>query len=158
QLDRVLGGDQEERGGQGVGGAVDGDLPLLHRLQERGLRARGGAVDLVHEQEVGEDGSAAELEDQLARGVDGHPGHVAGPPGWGRGRAGTGGGRSPPRTGGGGGGGGAAWPPRGPSSPSRGRRGRGAAPTASTAGRLPKRTRSTLSISWRKTADTPRGY
>ena len=34
--------------------AVDGDLALLHRLQQRGLRLRRRAVDLVGEQHVGE--------------------------------------------------------------------------------------------------------
>ncbi len=34
QVDRVLGGDHQERIGQGMGGAVDADLVLGHRLQQ----------------------------------------------------------------------------------------------------------------------------
>ncbi len=36
-LDRVLGRQHEERVGQAVPLAADGDLPLLHGLQQRGL-------------------------------------------------------------------------------------------------------------------------
>jgi hypothetical protein len=53
-LHRVLGGGDDERVGEGVAHAVHGDLPLLHRLQQRRLRLRRGAVDLVGEQEVRE--------------------------------------------------------------------------------------------------------
>jgi hypothetical protein len=48
--------------GSVVGGAVDGDLPLLHRLQERGLGLGGGAVDLVADHDVGEHAAGLELE------------------------------------------------------------------------------------------------
>ena len=37
------------------GFAADGDLPLLHRLQQRRLHLRRRAVDLVGQQDVGED-------------------------------------------------------------------------------------------------------
>ena len=40
-----------------MGHAVDGDLPLLHRLQQRGLGLRCGAVDLVGEDELRDDGT-----------------------------------------------------------------------------------------------------
>ena len=53
-LDRVLRGDDDERVGQRVRLALDGDLALLHRLEQRGLRLRRRAVDLVGQQHVGE--------------------------------------------------------------------------------------------------------
>ncbi len=61
-LDRVLSCDDEERRIEGIGAPPDRDLALLHRLQERGLRFGGRAVDLVGEQEVGEDRPGKELE------------------------------------------------------------------------------------------------
>ena len=50
ELDRVLRREHEERLGQRVRLAVDGDLPLLHRLEQRRLRLRRRAVDLVGEE------------------------------------------------------------------------------------------------------------
>jgi len=61
-LHRVLGGDHHERRGQLVGGAVDGDLALLHRLQQRGLGLRRGPVDLVADHDLREDRARPELE------------------------------------------------------------------------------------------------
>ena len=46
--------------------ARDRDLLLLHRLEQRRLRLRRGAVDLVGEQQVGEDRSRLEAELALA--------------------------------------------------------------------------------------------
>ncbi len=43
------------RSGQREGLAADGHLLLLHRLQQRALHLGGRAVDLVRQQEVGED-------------------------------------------------------------------------------------------------------
>ena len=54
ELDRVLRREDEERVGQEVGRALDRDLALLHRLQQRRLRPRRGAVDLVDEEQVRE--------------------------------------------------------------------------------------------------------
>ena len=54
-LDRVLRGEHEERLGHAVRLAADRDLVLLHRLEQRGLHLGGRAVDLVGEQQVGED-------------------------------------------------------------------------------------------------------
>ncbi len=72
EIDRVLRGDDEERRGQGAGDAVDGHLVLGHRLQQRALRARRRAVDLVGQQNLREHRAGMELE-SLARGVeDGH--------------------------------------------------------------------------------------
>ena len=59
-LDRVLGGEHEERVGQRVRDAVDGDLALLHRLQQRGLGLRRRAVDLVGQHDAGEHRPGAE--------------------------------------------------------------------------------------------------
>ena len=61
-LHGVLCGDHEERIGQRAGGAVDRDLALLHRLQQRRLRLRRRAVDLVGQEQVGEHGALAEAE------------------------------------------------------------------------------------------------
>ena len=56
--------------------AVDRDLLLLHALEQRRLRLRRGAVDLVDEQEVREDGARPELELVRALVEDVHAGHV----------------------------------------------------------------------------------
>ena len=61
-LDRVLRREHDERPRERVGLALDRHLPLLHRLQQRGLRLRRRAVDLVGEQEVREDRPGTELE------------------------------------------------------------------------------------------------
>ena len=63
-LVRVLRRDDEERVGELVRAALDRDGSLLHRLEQRRLRSRGGAVDLVGEKDVREDDAA--LEDRLA--------------------------------------------------------------------------------------------
>ena len=59
-LVRVLGRDHEERIGKPVRLALDRDLPLLHRLEQRGLRARRRAVDLVRQEHVREDRAGEE--------------------------------------------------------------------------------------------------
>ena len=81
-LHRVLRGDDDERIGQRVGLALDRDLALLHRLEQRGLRLRRRAVDLVGQQDVGEHGPGPEpepaatghptVEDELTGHVGGH--------------------------------------------------------------------------------------
>ena len=55
-----------ERLGQVVARAGDGDVPLLHRLQQRGLGAGRGAVDLVGHQQAGEDRAFHEAEGAAA--------------------------------------------------------------------------------------------
>ena len=77
-LDRVLRRQDEERPRQRVRRALDRDLPLLHRLEQRRLRLRWGAVDLVGEEKVGEDRARPELEVGLALVVDRGAGHVGG--------------------------------------------------------------------------------
>ncbi len=56
-LNRVLGRDDEERGGEGEGFVSEGDLTLLHGFEEGTLDLWGGAVDLVGEEEICEDGT-----------------------------------------------------------------------------------------------------
>jgi hypothetical protein len=55
---------------------LDRHLPFLHRLEQRRLRLRRGAVDLVGEEKVGEDRPRPELEVGLALVVDRRAGHV----------------------------------------------------------------------------------
>ena len=65
-LERVLGREHEERRVELVALARDRDLVLLHRLEQARLGLGRGAVDLVGEDEVGEDRPGLELEDPLA--------------------------------------------------------------------------------------------
>ena len=61
-----------------MGHAVDGDLTLLHRFQQRGLGLRRGAVDLVGEDELGHDGAGPVFEATGLLVEDVDAGHVAG--------------------------------------------------------------------------------
>ena len=61
-LDRVLRRRDQERRGQRPRLAVDRDLALLHGLEQRGLRLRRRAVDLVRQQDVREHRARAERE------------------------------------------------------------------------------------------------
>ena len=61
-LDGVLGRDHHERLLEHVGRVVDGDLALLHGLEQGGLGLGGGPVDLVADHDVGEDAAGPELE------------------------------------------------------------------------------------------------
>src|SRR5262249_31180494 len=63
----VLGGKDGEHAGERIAGAVHGDLPFLHGFEQGGLGLGGGAVDLVAEDELGEDGAGPELEGLLVR-------------------------------------------------------------------------------------------
>ena len=67
-LDRVLRGEHEERIDERVPHAAHAHLPLLHRLEERGLRLRRRAVDLVGEDDVGEQRPLEEPQLPRARG------------------------------------------------------------------------------------------
>src|SRR6059036_3218842 len=64
-LDRILRRDHEERPVQRERLALQRRLAFLHRLEERGLGLRRGAVDLVREEDVRED--RAPSEDEVAR-------------------------------------------------------------------------------------------
>ena len=65
-LERVLRGQDEERWLEQVAFARDRHLLLLHRLQQRRLRLGRRPVDLVRQQQVGEDRSGLEAELALA--------------------------------------------------------------------------------------------
>ena len=65
-LGRVLGREDDERAGELVLVAVDGDVALLHALEQAGLGLRRAAVDLVDEDDVGEHRPGVELEARLA--------------------------------------------------------------------------------------------
>ena len=67
-FDRVLGREHEERLGERVILAPHRDLALLHRLQHRGLRLRRRPVDLVRQDDVGEDRAGQKLELALVGG------------------------------------------------------------------------------------------
>jgi hypothetical protein len=69
-LDGVLRRDHEERTAHLVGDAVHRDARLLHDLQQRRLRLRRGAVDLVGEHDRGEDRAPVELEPVVLLVVD----------------------------------------------------------------------------------------
>ncbi len=68
-LDGVLGGHDQERLRHREGATADRDLPLGHRLQQRRLDARGGTVDLVDQDHVGDDRPGLDVED-LRRGPE----------------------------------------------------------------------------------------
>jgi hypothetical protein len=63
-----LRGEDEEGLSKRVGAAGDGDFVFLHRLEHRGLRFGGGAVDFVGEDDVREDGALGEFEGAFAAG------------------------------------------------------------------------------------------
>ena len=67
-LDRVAGRGHEERMWQLVHVAVDGDRAFVHDLEQRRLRLRTGAVDLVEQHDVREDRSGDEVEPRSSTG------------------------------------------------------------------------------------------
>ncbi len=69
-LDRVLSGDHQEGLRQGIRVRIDRDLAFVHGLEQRRLGLGSGAVDLVGQQDVGENRSALELKLLLDGGVD----------------------------------------------------------------------------------------
>jgi hypothetical protein len=75
-LDRVLGGDHHERTTHVVGPAVDGDVALLHHLEQRRLGLGRGTVDLVGKDDAVEDGSGVEGELAVGLVVDSDAGDV----------------------------------------------------------------------------------
>ena len=77
-LDRVLRRDHEERRLEPMCRALDRRLALLHRLEERRLGLRRSTVDLVREEEVGEDRPRPELEVAVALVPDRRAGDVRG--------------------------------------------------------------------------------
>src|SRR6185436_19926582 len=75
-LDRVLRRDDEKRRLEAVRDSLDRRLALLHRLEQRRLRLRRGAVDLVGEEEVREDRAGPKLEVRVALVPDRRTGDV----------------------------------------------------------------------------------
>ena len=75
---RILGGQNDERSGQGKAFTVNGDLPLLHGLQQGGLGAGNGTVDLIGQQQVGHDRALPQLEIPGFLVVNPHADDVAG--------------------------------------------------------------------------------
>ena len=73
---RVLRGDDQVRLGQRPRLAVDADLALLHRLEQRRLRARWRAVELVHQHDVSEDRTGPEIPRPGIGHEDRHAGDV----------------------------------------------------------------------------------
>ena len=69
-LDRVLGGQDEERPRHVVALAADRDVALGHHLEQRRLHLGRRAVDLVGEHEVGHDRAELGVEVLRARPVD----------------------------------------------------------------------------------------
>src|SRR5258707_10422091 len=63
----ILRCDHKKRSRQFVRMSVHSDLTFVHRLKQCGLRFRRGAIDLIGEQNIGEDRSALELELLLQR-------------------------------------------------------------------------------------------
>ncbi|MEA2228902.1 MAG: MoxR-like ATPase, partial [Solirubrobacteraceae bacterium] len=70
RLDRVLRRHHEERVGHPVRRVAERDLALLHHLEQRRLHLGGGAVDLVRQQEVAEDGAELGVEGRVVGPVD----------------------------------------------------------------------------------------
>ncbi len=68
-LDRILGGQHEQRQLQRMAHAGDGDLRFLHRLEQRRLGARRRAVDLVGEDHLREDRPGHEAHRPVAGGA-----------------------------------------------------------------------------------------
>src|SRR2546429_8240748 len=61
-LDRVLGREDQERAWLGASEPLDRHLRLGHRLEQRRLRLRHRAVDLIDEEDVREDRARPEVE------------------------------------------------------------------------------------------------
>ncbi len=67
ELDRVLRREHVERLLELIGAPLDRDAVLLHRLEQRRLRLRRRAVDLVGEHDVGEDRARARTPSAAGR-------------------------------------------------------------------------------------------
>ena len=79
ELHRVLRREGGERRREPMARAIDRDLALFHRLEQRSLRPRRHPVDLIDEQQIGEDralmegeGARRHVEDVGADDVGGH--------------------------------------------------------------------------------------
>ena len=61
-LDGILRGQHQERLLERIGGAADRHLALLHRLEQRGLHLGRRAVDLVRQDDLGEERPLLDVE------------------------------------------------------------------------------------------------
>ena len=77
-LDRVLGGQHQERHRELKGLIAYSDLAFLHGLEQRRLHLGGGAVDFIGQDEVGEDGAFADREFAILGGIDEGADQIAG--------------------------------------------------------------------------------
>ncbi len=77
-VQRVLGGNHKKRHGQRMGFAVHTDLALFHCFQQGALGLGAGAVDLVCEQHLGEQGALVEYKALARARKDRHAAQVAG--------------------------------------------------------------------------------
>ena len=76
QFHGVLRGHHKEGTSERMHLAIDGDGVFFHGFQQAGLRAWCGAVDLITEQDVREDGAGAEGELMRLLRIDGHTADV----------------------------------------------------------------------------------
>jgi len=83
-LDGILRRDDDERHRQILGFAFERHLVFLHRFQQRGLGLGRRPVDLICQQDVGEDGTLAEDKAVLLVIVHIAAGDVAGQQVWGK--------------------------------------------------------------------------
>src|SRR5258708_36833277 len=77
-LDGILRGNDEKRLRKRESLAVDGDLRFVHGFEKRGLRARGGAVDFIGENDVGENRGGTKFKFSRLGIVNADAEHVAG--------------------------------------------------------------------------------
>jgi hypothetical protein len=77
-LDGVLRRQHHERRFERIGAPVHRHLPLFHGLQQRRLGFGRGAVDLIHQDDLGVDGAGAKFELAGLLVEHGYAGHVAG--------------------------------------------------------------------------------
>ncbi len=68
----ILRGNHEKRFRQGPGFSLGGDLPFLHGFEQRALGLRRGAIDLVGQHHLGEDGTRMKMEGAAAAIEDRH--------------------------------------------------------------------------------------
>ena len=76
-LDGILRRENHEGLRQRMRVIIDGDLRFVHRLEQRGLRFRRGAVDFIGDDDVGEDRAGFEFEFLRGGIVDADADHVA---------------------------------------------------------------------------------
>src|ERR1700747_421219 len=76
-LDGVLRGDNEKRLRKGESLAVNGELRFVHGFEKCGLRARGGAINFVGKDHVGENRAGTEFKFAGFGIVDADAQHVA---------------------------------------------------------------------------------